>query len=50
LAEGLGTTTPPLRLQTTPVPAQAMKTVLGITDVKSVTKQHSLAVVDSTLG
>jgi len=27
-----------------------LKTVLGITDVKSVTKQHSLAVVDSTLG
>lgn len=31
------------------VPDEKLKSVLGITDVKSVTKQHSLAVVDSTL-
>jgi hypothetical protein len=31
------------------VPDEKLKSVLGITDVKSVTKRHSLALVDSTL-
>src|SRR5476649_868718 len=31
------------------VPSEKLQAVLGITDVKSVMKQHSLAVVDSTL-
>lgn len=32
------------------VPAEQLKTVLGITDVNYVQRRHSLAVVDSTLG
>ena len=32
------------------VPDDQLRTVLGITEVKSAMKQHSLAVVDSTLG
>ncbi len=32
------------------VPAEQLKSVLGITDVNYVQRQHSLAVVDSTLG
>jgi 3',5'-cyclic AMP phosphodiesterase CpdA len=32
------------------VPDEKLRSVLGITDVKSVTNQHSLAIVDSTLG
>jgi hypothetical protein len=31
------------------VPDERLKSVLGITDVKSVRKQHSLAIVDSAL-
>jgi hypothetical protein len=31
------------------VPDDKLRTVLGITDVKAVMKNHSLAVVDSTL-
>jgi len=32
------------------VPAEQLRTLLGITDVKYVRRQHSLAIVDSTLG
>ena len=31
------------------VPDEKLRSVLGITDVKAVMKNHSLAVVDSTL-
>ena len=32
------------------VPAEQLRTILGITDVSYVRGQHALAVVDSTLG